>query len=56
MFALIVARNAQVLVGKTKNKTFSRGEPASYLDEQHGEFRGVHDKGPRKQYNTHENR
>src|SRR5258705_13488151 len=41
MFALIVARNAQVLVGKTKNKTFL-GVNRLFLDEQHVNS-GVHD-------------
>src|SRR6267142_5611311 len=41
MFALIIARNAQVLVGKTKNKTFL-GVNRLFLDEQHVNS-GIHD-------------
>src|SRR5258705_3300606 len=43
MFALIVARNTQVLVSETENKTFL-GVNRLFLDEQHVNS-GVHDKG-----------
>src|SRR6266576_2668673 len=43
MFALIIARDAQVFVGETENKTFL-GVDRLFLDEQHVNS-GVHDEG-----------